>query len=379
MIRIVLGLALAATATAEKTKVTISVQPAYHGIPMYIAQTKGWFDELGLDVEFTVFASGAPQVKAAVESKAWDIGIAGSVPNVLAGQQGILSIGINNDESKTTEVIGGVGVTEWPPSSLSKHVFGATPKSTGELLLRKCLAAKGLPFDDNHVFMDTQKTLMERLESDEDPKYACLWAPNTYTYREKNPRAKVFCSGRDINFPIYGGVMVREEWGLSNQETVKKILAGYLRGISYMQNTALRDEVIDLSDEYHKFTGNTLSNTALKEDLILRPLYNLDEQLVHMNRNFANNYTSDADNHYIALEEFLFQQGVIAKKHLPKEYVTDEYMKMVSDDPELRAFSYYSTANFDSLAGASSFAKMRYLPTGLVFALGVFYTFGEFF
>lgn len=338
-----LGLILFLSSSASALeKVKISVQPAFHGIPIWAAKENGWFKELGLEVELSVYASGAPQVKAAVESEAWDFGIAGSVPNVIAGQQGILTVGINNDESATTEVVAEPGVTEWPPTELTPEIFAATPKSTGELLLRQCLVQAGLDFDDEHVYLDQQKPLMDKLVEEGDPRYACLWAPNTYKYREAQPRAKVVCSGRTVDFPIYGGLMMRENWALNNKETAKKVLAGYLRGVSFMQNLAVREEVLKLSDEYHKFTGNTLQELALEEDLILRPLFNLDAQLVHLDRNFANDYTSDADKHYIVLEDFLFEQEVITNKFLPKEYVTDAYMKLVSEDAELRAFSYFS-------------------------------------
>ena len=56
----------------------------------------------------------------------------------------------------------------------------------------------------------------------------------------------------------------------------------------------------------------------------MRPLFNLDEQLVRLDRNFANDYISDANHHYILLDHFLFYQGVIENKHEPKEYVTDK-------------------------------------------------------
>ena len=76
-------------------------------------------DHAVLSPHLVQFPSGAPQVQAAVDSQAWDVGIAGSVPNVIAGQQNILTVGISNDESATTEVIGQPGVEEWPPSVLS--------------------------------------------------------------------------------------------------------------------------------------------------------------------------------------------------------------------------------------------------------------------
>lgn len=335
--------------------VNISIQPAYHGIPIYAAKQFGWFEELGLDVELTVFASGAPQVKAAVDDKAWDIGIAGSVPNVLGGAQGLQTIAITNDESATTEVIGGPEVKQWPTQeNIVEGMFAATPKSTGELLLRKCLERENLILAEGDIMYDQQKGVMAALVEDSDPDFACLWAPNTYTYREANPRAKVFCSGKNIDFPIYGGLMVRKDYGINNEATVAKVLAAWLRAITFMKNKENLDAVLKISAEYHEYSGTPISENALKEDLILRPIYDLDDQLSHLDRNFANEYTSEADRHYLALEEFLFQQNVIENKDEPKEYVTDAYMKMVSADPDLRAYSMLGASTAQATPSTST-------------------------
>ena len=72
---------------------------------------------------------------------------AGSVPNVLAGAQGISTIAISNEASAASKVFTAPGVTEWPPSNLYNGIFSATADSTGELLLRKCLDAAGIAFD----------------------------------------------------------------------------------------------------------------------------------------------------------------------------------------------------------------------------------------
>ncbi|CAB9524626.1 Candidate ABC type nitrate sulfonate bicarbonate transport system, periplasmic component [Seminavis robusta] len=350
--RFTVAMALLAASAAAKDLVRISIQPAYHAIPIWAAKKYGWFEELGIEVELSVWASGAPQVKAAVEEKAWDFGIAGSVPNVIAGQQ----------------VIGEPGVEEWPPKTLTPTIFAGTPKSTGELLLRKCLVAANLTFDDEHILFDQQGPIMEKLPQSGDPQYACLWAPNTYTYREAYPKAKVFCSGRNIDFPIYGGLMMRQEWAEGNMDLAKRVLAAYLRGVSFMQNAELIDEVIIVSDEYHKWSGDGISENAIKEDLILRPLFNLDQQLDHLDRNFANEYISDADRHYIELEEFLFKQGVIQKKFEPREYVVREFMELVSKDPALRAFSYFSAGDFENNApkGSSSSSESNKVDGALI-------------
>ena len=48
---------------------------------------------------FQQWDSGGPQVAAAVEDDLWDFGVAGVVPNIIAGPQGIATVGISNDES----------------------------------------------------------------------------------------------------------------------------------------------------------------------------------------------------------------------------------------------------------------------------------------
>ena len=82
---------------------------------------------------------------------------------------------------------------------------------------------------------------------------------------------------------------------------------------------------------------------AIVDDLSVSPLFNLDQQLDEvMNRNASNGFVSPFDQHYYDLEEFLFDQGVIQQKYDPKAYVTDYYMTLVRDDPELNAFAFYS-------------------------------------
>src|SRR5690348_13620549 len=89
------------TGVQAQTKIGVSYQPAlYWALPYYIATEKGWWKDVGLDPNFSVFPAGVPQM-AASQAKSWDVGGTGSVPAVLgAARFGILTIGITNDESK---------------------------------------------------------------------------------------------------------------------------------------------------------------------------------------------------------------------------------------------------------------------------------------
>ena len=46
----------------------------YWALPIYLADRLKYFEELGLDPSFVAYPSGGPQIAAADESKAWDIG-----------------------------------------------------------------------------------------------------------------------------------------------------------------------------------------------------------------------------------------------------------------------------------------------------------------
>jgi NitT/TauT family transport system substrate-binding protein len=276
-------------------------------------------------------------VAAAAEEQAWDFGIAGSPPNIVAGFKDILTIGINNDEGAANEIIGAPGVTEWPPSELTPGMFTTTASSTGDLLMRLCLDAAGVDYDvDEHFASGSQGGIIDALET-ENTTHGALWAPNAYTYLSDNPDAISFCSGETIGFPILGGLMVRKEWAEANNDIVAKVLAAYLRGVTTMKNKNERDTVLAVSRSfYDDFLGVSIALEDMQKDLLLRPMFNLDDQLTLLDRHVLNDNKSQADTYYARLAQFMYEQGVIDSAIAPTTYITDYYMKLVSQNQDLR-------------------------------------------
>ncbi len=66
----------AAQETGEMEQITVSVHPSGHGLPAYIADQMGFYEEEGLDVETLVYIGAPPQMEA-YEAGAWDIGTTG--------------------------------------------------------------------------------------------------------------------------------------------------------------------------------------------------------------------------------------------------------------------------------------------------------------
>jgi hypothetical protein len=116
-----------------------------------------------------------------------------------------------------------------------------------------------------------------------------------------------------------------------------------------------------LSEYLDESVNVTISEEDIKADLQLRPVYNLDAQLDLLSRNSINNDASEADIFYSALAAFLLAQGVIESEPGTTNYVTDDFMVLVSEDAELRAFSYRGAYNVqdnveDLPSGCSSFS-----------------------
>lgn len=83
----------------ESEQVTISIHPSGHGLPVYIAQEKGWFEEEGLDVETLVYISAPPQMEA-YSSGAWEIGTTGFGGIILGVAKNDLKvIGVSIDDA----------------------------------------------------------------------------------------------------------------------------------------------------------------------------------------------------------------------------------------------------------------------------------------
>ena len=216
----------------QLTPVSLSIQPAtYHALTFYIAEELGYFKELGLDVTFKTYPSGAPQVADAVDNKAWDVGAAGVVPNILGWSKTpvIETIGISNDESATNALAANAqGVVEWSAlvaaGGLGETKVLITPNSTGQFAAEECLMHFGIDYNAGTNFIYTgQPTVIAGMTEVGLADYGSLWAPNTYSLVENDKGAEIVCNGTTAGAHVPGGLMMRKEFGEEHPDLVKKV------------------------------------------------------------------------------------------------------------------------------------------------------------
>jgi ABC-type nitrate/sulfonate/bicarbonate transport system substrate-binding protein len=322
-------------ATAQ-TPIGVSYQPAlYWALPYYVATEKGWWKEVGLQPNFSVFPAGAPQV-AAAQAKSWDVGGTGSVPAVLgAARSGLLTIGITNDESKANVMmVRGEKFETFKanPQSLKGQRILLTTNSTGDYSVRNCLKKYGVAFGDVQFVNLGQAQIISAITSN-NGDVAGVWAPNNYTLEEK-AGAKTLCTGADAGAIVPGALVVRADYAKENPKNVAAYLAVYLRSWGWAK--ANPKEAREMTKKFYAQGGVEISDQAIEQEFALRPVFLLEEQLKIMDRAGG---ASDVDKWFGEIANFMVEVGTLPQAPEVKSFVSDEYLKMVAADAKLKAFA----------------------------------------
>ena len=303
----------------SQTEIKVSYQPAlYWSLPYYIASEKGWWAELGLKPAFSTFPAGVPQIAAS------------------AARYNILTIGITNDESHGNALLASKAKADAflkNPGSIKGQTIVLTANSTGDYAVQSCLSKWGLKKTDVSIKSMGQAEIISAMSSG-NADLGGLWAPNIYTLEEK-AGAKLICSGRDAGAIVPGAIIVRQEYAKEQPQNVAKYLAVYLRAQKW--SLANRKDAVAMMKKFYEQGGVTISEAAMNKEFDTRPVFDLAGQLKIMNR--AGGGASEVDKWLTGIGEFMKANGTFPEAPATKNFVTDEYLRMVDKDPKLKEFA----------------------------------------
>ncbi len=325
------------TAAAEPVHINVSYQPTnWWALPYILASKKNWWADVGLQVSYSTFPAGVPQIAAAAAGS-WDVGGTGSVPAVIgAARYHILTVGVTNDESATNVLIATKAAAarfhKNPKEALKGQRILVTANSTGEYAAAACLHKYGLSENDVTMVNLGQAGIMTALSSG-TAGFGALWAPNSYTL-EDQIGAKIVCTGKDANAIIPGALVVREDFAKEHPDLVAKYLAVYLHAIKWEK--AHPAETVKELQAADKEAGVPISEKFAKVEY-QRPIFDLAQQLEIMGRNGGK--PSKVDVWFDKIVEFMKSKGSLQETPAASSYLTDKYLKMVNDDPKLKAFA----------------------------------------
>ncbi len=330
------GMGLQTASAADLVPIKVSYQPAvYWALPFYVASEKGWWAEVGLKPEFSIFPAGVPQM-AASASKSWDVGATGSVPAVLGFVRfGIKTIGLSNDESQANLLI--VSQSKYDqvkanPALLKGQTIVLTSNSTGDYAVQACLKKFGLTKSDVSLKNMGQAEIISATSSGKSD-YAGVWAPNNYTLEEK-AGAKTLCTGQNGGVVVPGALVARGDYAKENPEAVAKFLAVYLRTWGWLR--ANPTEAVALMKKFYQQGGVNISDAAMQKEFDTRPTFDLQQQLTAMDRAKG---ASEMDGWFTQIAAFMQASGSLSKVPAAKEFIDSSYMAKVQADPKLSAYA----------------------------------------
>jgi NitT/TauT family transport system substrate-binding protein len=334
-----LATALAApgmAAAQDVTEVNVSYQPAlYWALPYYVADQMGWWEEVGLEPNYSTFPSGAPQVAAAAAGD-WDVGGTGSAPAVLgAARFDIVTIGVTNNESAGNAMMvrgeDAEAVRADPAEALRGQQLLVTTNSTGEYAAAACLESYGLTYpDDVEVVNLNQGEIISAFASGTG-MMAGLWAPNIYTL-EARTGAELLCSGQDAGAFVPGALIARRDYAEENPEIVAAYLAVFLRGVEWIRDN--NDEAVEMMADFYALTGVELPEEYLQREIDTRPMFSLDEQIELMSGE-----DPQAVQWFDGLGGYMTSTGTLEEELAASSFIDPQYMQLVADTPELAAFA----------------------------------------
>ena len=169
--------------------------------------------------------------------------------------------------------------------------------------------------------------------SSNNAELAGLWAPNIYTLEEK-AGAKLMCSGKDGGAVVPGALIVRADYAKEQPQNVARFLAVYLR--AWKWSNANRKEAVAMMKKFYEQGGTSISDASMNKEFDTRATFDLASQLRIMDRSKG---ASEVDGWMTKIGEFMKGTGAIPEVPAAKDYLTDEFLKMVNADPKLREFA----------------------------------------
>lgn len=341
------GFSLFVTANAQsqgqpEQAIAASHQPCYHALPTYLAIKKGWDKDAGLKINMQIYASGPPQNEALASDK-WEVGAYGSVPAMIAAiRYGASIIAISNDESETNDlwvrpdspILKAKGFNpKYPellgnPETIKGKTILLTTASTGHFAAIATLQALGIDEKDVKIVHMEQSQALAAFEAGRGD-IVQLWAPFDYIGESKG--WVKMSSGRRVGAIIPGVVVASKKAMEQNPEKVAKWLGLYMKGIAEMK--ANPEECRKLLAVYFKENGQDLTETALKQEFSLRPIYDTKEQLALFAKKDGG--PSQVEQWMGALADFFVQQGRITPEEKDKffkgGFINDKILKMVAE------------------------------------------------
>jgi ABC-type nitrate/sulfonate/bicarbonate transport system substrate-binding protein len=287
---VVLLLAALATwcpvAAAEDAKVRLFSGTDEHWVPFQVAKTKGYFSDEGLDVEVTVFTTGATAVEAFRAGRG-DFVSAGDLPSAAMWQTGdVVGIAPLSSDTDIFSIIGRKDINS--PADLRGRKVATRMGSSGEFLLDRYLASGGLSPSDLKVVDLAPPDMVVALVHGDIDAFAWL-APFTTRAIAIAPDLKLITSAKGLaNNRII--LSVTRSFAEQHPDVVRKVLRATRRAVDFVRANP---------QEATEIWAQAVQGDAKQSAPVVR--------LIHFDMTFDDAFVDDMS----GLAKFMVQKGAL--------------------------------------------------------------------
>lgn len=327
-----------------KSGITASHQPYSHGLPSYVAEQTGLFENMSLSTELLMFTSG-PAQNEALGADEWDVGTMGAPPSVFScAAYDAKIIGFSVDDTIScdfwarpgSDISTVTGEVEGHPDIMGnaelwkgKTILCQTATSAHFMLI-STLKTMGLTDEDvNIVPMDVSQAFTAFKAGQGD--LVALWAPQSYM-AEQEGWTKV-SSGPATGESIPTVIIASEKAIQEKPELVKKWLEGYFESCDKLRED--EDTQVKYLRKMQQENGIKTTEEWAKRFVQERPLPSLEE-----NRKLFDDSsgTSQAEEVMMKIVDFFVNQGQITEEsrdYLKKNgFLDKEFLELLYDEQQ---------------------------------------------
>lgn len=252
--------------------ITVSVHPSGHGLPAYVAEQKGYYEEEGLEVETLVYIGAPPQMEA-YEAGAWDIGTTGFGGIVLGVAKSSLQIiGVTIDDGTV------MGLWARPDSAIANAgyqedtgCYGTAEEWKGleilytqgtitDIMLTSTLERLGLvPEDVVRTNMDSSPAFTAFQAGSGD----LVQANSSFYFNAEDEGWIPVTTGTSQDIYMPSVIVASDKMIEERPETVEKWVRAYMKGVQWIKDNP--EEAAELFAEFCEENGVATDETnALK-------------------------------------------------------------------------------------------------------------------
>jgi len=232
-------------------KLDVIVFPGGFNLPLWTAQSQGFFARQGLEIEMHMTGSSIEQLSGMISGK-WDIGMTG-FDNIVAYQEGQgeaeidrepdLFAFMGGDDAFLRLVVQG-GIQSY--ADLRGKTLSVDAMTTGfAFVLRKMVEKSGL--EDGAVSYERAGGVMQRWEALLAGKHAGTLLLTPFEIIAEKVGLRLLQNASEV-IPAYQGVVggARRSWAAQNGDALRGYIRGYLDALAWLYDRSNRDAACKL-------------------------------------------------------------------------------------------------------------------------------------